>query len=203
MMIKNPIHLRLEKLASWQLKLFMVCLCERMYPNFALYCQQMNSSDDKIYKAIIDLNWESMLVKNVKINFDGQLEKLEEIIPSVDDNSPYSVYPAIDACEALSELVHSYLSGEQLVEHAIAVSRISLKTIIELESAKTGNDLSENELKEYQPILDELDVQWEIYRVLKNEKNQDLELIKGLKNDLREEQISNIGVFLSSQTEKR
>ncbi|WP_392553533.1 YjaG family protein [Orbus wheelerorum] len=202
-MIKNPIHLRLEKLASWQLKLFMVCLCERMYPNFALYCQQMNSSDDKIYKAIIDLNWESMLVKNVKINFDGQLEKLEEIIPSVDDNSPYSVYPAIDACEALSELVHSYLSGEQLVEHAIAVSRISLKTIIELESAKTGNDLSENELKEYQPILDELDVQWEIYRVLKNEKNQDLELIKGLKNDLREEQISNIGVFLSSQTEKR
>ncbi|WVD67536.1 DUF416 family protein [Orbus wheelerorum] len=203
MMIKNPIHLRLEKLASWQLKLFMVCLCERMYPNFALYCQQMNNSDDKVYKAIIDLNWESMLVKNAKINFDGQLEKLEEIIPSVDDNSPYSVYPAIDACEALSELVHSYLSGEQLVEHAIAVSRISLKTIIELESAKTGNDLSENELKEYQPILDELDVQWEIYRVLKNEKNQDLELIKGLKNDLREEQISNIGVFLSSQTEKR
>ncbi|WP_392563265.1 YjaG family protein [Orbus wheelerorum] len=202
-MIKNPIHLRLEKLASWQLKLFMVCLCERMYPNFALYCQQMNNSDDKVYKAIIDLNWESMLVKNAKINFDGQLEKLEEIIPSVDDNSPYSVYPAIDACEALSELVHSYLSGEQLVEHAIAVSRISLKTIIELESAKTGNDLSENELKEYQPILDELDVQWEIYRVLKNEKNQDLELIKGLKNDLREEQISNIGVFLSSQTEKR
>ncbi|WP_392563130.1 YjaG family protein [Orbus sturtevantii] len=197
-MIKNPIHLRLEKLASWQLKLFMVCLCERMYPNFALYCQQMKSTDDKIYKAIIDLNWESLLIKNVKINFDGQLEKLEAIIPSVDENSPYSVYPAIDACEALSELVHSYLSGEQLVEHAIAISRISLKTIIELESAKTGDDLSENELKEYQPILDELDLQWEIYRLLKNEKNQDLELIKGLKSDLREEQISNIGVFLSN-----
>jgi len=202
-MIKNPIHLRLEKLSSWQLKLFMICLCERMYPNFALYCEQMNNSDDKVYKTIIDLNWESLLVKNAKINFDGQLEKLEEIIPSVDDNSPYSVYPAIDACEALSELVHSYLSGEQLIEHAIAVSRISLKTIIELESAKTGNDLSENELKEYQPILDELDIQWEIYRVLKNEKNQDLELIKGLKIDLREEQISNIGVFLSNQTEEK
>lgn len=198
-MIKNPIHLRLEKLDNWQLKLFMVCLCERMYPNFALYCEQTECPDSKMYKSILELNWESLLVKNAKINFDSQLEKLEEIIPTVDEQSPYSVYPAIDACEALSELLHSYLSGEALVEHAVAISQISLKTIIELENAQNGDNLSEEELKKCQPVLDELDIQWEIYRLLKNEEQHNLALIKGLKNDLREESISNIGVFLSNQ----
>lgn len=196
-MIKNPIHLRLEKLANWQLKLFMLCLCERMYPNFVLYCQQLDNTNYTVYKSIIELNWESLLVKNAKINFDSQLEKLEQIIPNLDDDSPYITYPAIDACEALSELIHSYLSGEQLVEHAIAISKISIKTIIELEEAQTGNRLNDNDLKEYQPVLDELDLQWEIYRLLKDQQDHNIELIKGLKSDLREELSSNIGVFLS------
>ncbi len=30
-MLQNPIHLRLEKLESWQHVTFMACLCERMY----------------------------------------------------------------------------------------------------------------------------------------------------------------------------
>ncbi len=34
-----------------------------------------------------------------------------------DDFDLYGVYPAIDACVALSELIHSRLSGETL-EHA-------------------------------------------------------------------------------------
>ncbi|MCO6561065.1 MAG: DUF416 family protein, partial [Gilliamella sp.] len=38
-MIKNPVQLRLEKLPQWKQRLFMVCLCERMYPNFVFYCQ--------------------------------------------------------------------------------------------------------------------------------------------------------------------
>ncbi|RKS85906.1 hypothetical protein DES39_1323 [Orbus hercynius] len=196
-MIKNPIHLRLEKLATWQLRLFMVCLCERMYPNFALYCRQTDSEAATKYQSILALNWETLLVKKSKINFDSQLEKLEEIIPSVNEQSPYSIYPALDACEALSELLHSYLSGEELVKHAIAISQISLKTIVELEMAKNDNNLTQAALEKCQPVLDELDIQWDIYRLLKDEEQLNITLIKGLKNDLQEEPISNIGVFLT------
>lgn len=39
-MLQNPIHLRLERLESWQHVTFMACLCERMYPNYAMFCQQ-------------------------------------------------------------------------------------------------------------------------------------------------------------------
>ncbi|XKM13631.1 DUF416 family protein [Orbaceae bacterium ac157xtp] len=195
-MIKNPIHLRLAKLDIWQLRVFMAVLCERMYPNFVLYSKQIESEDYKVFKSVLDLVWESMITRKAKINFDNQLEKLEEIIPTVSDESLYTIYPAIDACQGLVELLHAILSGEE-VERAIDISQISLKTIIELEEAKLGNPLSEDELKNFEPVADELDFQWEIYRLLLSEENYNIELIKGIKEELREELISNIGVFLS------
>jgi uncharacterized protein YjaG (DUF416 family) len=48
--------------------------------------------------------------KDSKVNFDNQLEKLEEIIPSADDFDMYGVYPAIDACIALGEITSGTFS---------------------------------------------------------------------------------------------
>lgn len=197
-MIKNPIQLRLEKLAEWQLKTFMACLCERMYPNYAFFCEQTEFTSSNRFRVILDLVWESLLVKNAKINFESQLEKFEAIIPEIEQFESYSVYPAVDACQALGELLHAYLSGDE-VEHAIKISDISLTTVATFEMTQLGQEMSEEELKTLPAILDELDSQWEIYRLLKEEKDPNIELIKGLKQDLREDGMSNIGVFLSKQ----
>ena len=196
-MIKNPVQLRIEKLALWQQRLFMLCLCERMYPNFVFYAkQQQNEEDAKSYKKILDLMWESLLVENVKINFDLQLEKLEVIIPIITEDSPYIIYPAIDACQALSEVLHSYLTGE-VTEHAAKVSSISATTVAEFEMTKSNIILSEDEQQTLPSVIDEFDFQWEIFRILRDENNDMIDLIKGLKADIRESAISNIGVFLS------
>ncbi|OCG24323.1 hypothetical protein A9G22_04170 [Gilliamella sp. App2-1] len=196
-MIKNPVQLRVEKLPQWQQRLFMVCLCERMYPNFVFYCQQQQNDDDaKSYKKILDLVWESLLVEDVKINFDLQLEKLEAIIPIVTEDSPYMVYPAIDACQALGEVLHSYLSGE-IAEHTAKVSSISATTVAEFEMTKTNVTLSEDEQQNLPSVIDEFDLQWELFRLLRDQNNEMIELIKGLKAEIRAEGISNIGVFLS------
>ncbi|MCX8575336.1 MULTISPECIES: YjaG family protein [unclassified Gilliamella] len=197
-MIKNPIQLRMEKLPEWQQRLFMVCLCERMYPNFVYYCKQVdNQEDSKNYKKILDLIWESLLVYDVKINFDLQLEKLEAIIPVFTNESPYMVYPAIDACQALSELLHSYLSGD-IAEHTAKVSSISATTIAEFEMTKENILLSEDEQQQLPSVIDEFDLQWKIFRLLRDEKNEMEDLIKGLKAEIRTSQMSNIGVFLSN-----
>lgn len=184
-MLRNPIHLRLEKLESWQHVTFMACLCERMYPNYQMFCQQSEFTDAKVYRSILDLVWETLVVKDSKINFDNQLEKLEEIIPSADDFDFYGVYPAIDACIALGEVVHAKLSGETL-SHAIAVSETSIRTVAMLEMTQAGREMSEEELKELSSIEEEWDIQWEIFRLLAACEERDLELIKGLKSDLRE-----------------
>lgn len=177
-MLRNPIHLRLEKLASWQHVTFMACLCERMYPNYWAFCQQTSFGDGQLYRRILDLIWETLVVKDAKVNFDSQLEKLEEAIPSAEDYDLYGVYPAIDACVALSELLHSRLSGETL-EHAIAVSESSITSVAMLEMTQAGREMTDEELKMNLAVEEEWDIQWEIFRLLSASEERDLELIKG------------------------
>ncbi|MDU8923444.1 DUF416 family protein [Pasteurellaceae bacterium LIM206] len=192
--MRNPIHKRLENLAGWQHMTFMACLCERMYPNYQLFCQVTEQPQQaKLYHNILNLVWEFLTVKGTKINFENQLEKLEHIIPDVNDYTFFGVVPASDACEALSELLHSIIAGSTL-EQAIRISRISLQTIVSMLETQQDNELSEQDLKESEDIQRELDVQWQIYRSLKETEKHDVKLISDLRNELRESRISNIGI---------
>lgn len=196
-MLRNPIHKRLENLQSWQHLTFMACLCERMYPNFQLFCQiteQENHS--KLYHNILNLVWEMLTVKDARINFDHQLEKLEQIIPDVNDYDFFGVVPALDACEGLSELLHGIIAGSTL-EQAVKVSQLSLQTIISLLEMQQDSTLSETELKQNAEIEQELDIQWQIYRSLKECEERDIELILELKNAIQNEGISNIGIEIN------
>ena len=192
--MRNPIHKRLENLESWQHLTFMAALCERMAPNFKLFCQMNElSAEAKTYQNILNLVWEYLTVKDAKINFENQLEKLETIIPDVNDYESFGVVPALDACQALAEILHAIIAGETL-ERAVEISLISLGTVTSLLETETGQDWSESELKESEDIQAELDVQWQIYRLLKECEKRDIELILDLKNEIRAEGISNIGI---------
>ncbi|EGF19285.1 MULTISPECIES: YjaG family protein [Haemophilus] len=192
--MRNPIHKRLENLESWQHLTFMAALCERMAPNFKLFCQMNELSvESKTYQNILNLVWEYLTVKDAKINFENQLEKLETIIPDVNDYDSFGVVPALDACQALAEILHAIIAGETL-EKAVEISLISLGTIRALLETETGRDWSESKLKENEDIQTELDVQWQVYRLLKECEKRDIELILALKNEIRTEGISNIGI---------
>ncbi|HDR1335762.1 TPA: DUF416 family protein, partial [Pasteurella multocida] len=72
--MRNPIHKRLENLETWQHITFMACLCERMLPNFQLFCQVVEQEENgKLYQNILNLVWEHLTVKGAKINFENQL----------------------------------------------------------------------------------------------------------------------------------
>lgn len=192
--MRNPIHKRLENLESWQHLTFMAALCERMAPNFKLFCQMNElSAEAKTYQNILNLVWEYLTVKDAKINFENQLEKLETIIPDVNDYESFGVVPALDACQALAEILHAIIAGETL-ERAVEMSLISLGTVTSLLETETGRDWSDSELKESEDIQTELDVQWQVYRLLKECEKRDIELILALKNEIRTEGISNIGI---------
>ncbi len=46
---------------------FMACLCERMYPNYAMFCKQTEFGDGLLYRRILDLIWETLTVKDAKV----------------------------------------------------------------------------------------------------------------------------------------
>ena len=191
-MMRNPIHKRLENLATWQHLTFMACLCERMYPNYHLFCEITEQPQNaKVYHNILNLVWEYLTVKEANINFENQLEKLENIIPDVNGYDFYGVVPALDACEGLAEVLHTIIAGASL-EQAVKVSQLSLGTVASYLETEYDRTLSEVELKESDLIQQELDVQWQLYRALKEAERHDVELISDLKNALREEAVSNI-----------
>lgn len=192
--MRNPIHKRLEHLESWQHIAFMLCLCERMYPNFQNFCHFTEQSESaKRYHTILNLVWEYLTVKGVKINFESQLEKFETVIPDINAYDFYGIYPAVDACEGLAELLHSIIAGSTL-EQAIKISQLSLKTVATLLEAENQRELSENELKQSEVIQEELDIQWAIYRALNQAEERDINLLLELKNEIREQLVSNIGI---------
>ena len=137
--------------------------------------------------------WEHLTVKGAKINFENQLEKLETVIPDVNQYQFFGVLPALDACEGLAELLHSIIAGSTL-EQSIKLSQLSLQTITTMLETEHEREFSEQELKNTQDIEQELDLQWQIYRVLNDCETRDTDLILDLKNELRLEGISNIGI---------
>lgn len=192
--MRNPIQKRLEHFETWQHLAFMLCLCERMYPNFQLFCQIYGKEQDsKVYSNILNLVWEYLTVKGTKINFESQLEKLEAIIPNIHEYDSYGVFPAADACEALSGVLHTIISGASL-EQAISLSKLSLQTVVALLETEQDRTFDTSELKQLEEIQQELDVQWLIYRSLNEAEERDIELLRELKNELRREPISNIGI---------
>ncbi|KDM91985.1 YjaG family protein [Photobacterium galatheae] len=195
-MLKNPIQLRLEKFESWQYLTFMASLCERMYPNYAFFCRETGFADPQPYRLILDSVWEILTVKNAKINFERQLEKLEEMVPAADDHDLYAVSPAIDACVALSDLLHALLDRDQIPEIALSISALSVETVANLEEAQTGEAITDENQKENQAVCEEWDVQWAIFRALKDAESRDIELIKDLRRELRDPCVSNIGIAL-------
>ncbi|ARC91108.1 hypothetical protein B6A42_01735 [Vibrio coralliilyticus] len=195
-MLQNPLQLRLEKLEPWKQITFMACLCERMYPNFAMFCESTEFAEPRIYRDILDSIWEQLTVKSAKVNYERQLEKLEEIIPSSEDFDFYGVYPAIDACIGLSTLLHGLLDRDDLFESMQKISQQSVQTVAQLEEAQTGLEITNDNQKDNEAVCEEWDVQWAIFRPLKDAQERDIELIKDLRFELREDGISNIGVSL-------
>jgi len=195
-MLKNPVQLRLEKLEPWQHLTFMVSLCERMYPNFALFCEETEFAEAQKYRIILDSIWEILTVKSAKINFENQLEKLEDLVPSANDFDIYAVNPAIDACVALADLLHAMLDRDLMLETVNKLSSLSAETVADLEFAQTGVEITDENQKESEAVCEEWDVQWAIFRALKEAEKRDIELIKSLREELRDEPVSNIGIEL-------
>lgn len=195
-MLKNPIQLRLEKLEPWQQMTFMAALVERMYPNFALFCQQTEFTDPQQFRQLLDPIWEVLTVKNAKVDFELQLEKFEPLVPLAGDYDLYLVYPAIDACVALSTLLHCMLDKEGTLESALEISQQSVQTVVQLEQAQHGTDIDNDNQKSSEAVCEEWDVQWEIYRALREVEERDIDLIRGIRNEIRQDGVSNLGLSL-------
>lgn len=145
---------RVRELEGWQAVAFSAALLERMLPNYQLFCELMNFGDAVQYRNTLNNIWDSLSHPKSKINFAVQLEKVESAVPDASNFDNFGVYPAIDACIAMSATIQLILKED--LQGAVVVSKLSQGGVEAYIEASSESALQNTEIKAH-PLM-----QWEI-----------------------------------------
>ncbi|REL37205.1 YjaG family protein [Thalassotalea euphylliae] len=195
------IRLPLAKLSLWQQTAFCCALLERMLPNYAMFSQAAEFGDVNVLRNQLDLIWQRLDSKQkVKLNFDAQLEKLEEQIPDPEAFDFFGVFPALDVCMALMSLLQALQSKD--AQEFANVSRLSHNSVsyyVELLLVEESDDaddelsISQQQLNQH-PLMEwELATQNELFDFLK-QAPENKNTCQQAKAMVLEEGLSNLGI---------
>ena len=193
-MFTEPLFRRLRKLTPWQQTLFCTAMVERCYPNFHLFCEETEFVKPVQFQKILDLLWESLSTAKSKIRFTLQVEKVQVLLPEIDDYDFYGVYPAQDAVVMLESAINSILYVPE--EEVVHTSKASLGSVAMLAELQAGQELSEEQLSENESMQEELEIQWELLKSIEAEETGNHTFARELRDEIREVGVSNIGVGL-------
>ncbi|TKB45493.1 DUF416 family protein [Thalassotalea mangrovi] len=131
----------LKRLTLWQLTAYSAALIERMLPNYQMFSEAAEFGDAKLLRNQLDLVWQRLAQPQFKLNFTVQLEKLEEVIPNVEDFDFFGVYPALDTCMALGSLLQGMQDKDfQTLNNVALLSKGSVSYYLELMLAQEQAD---------------------------------------------------------------
>ena len=175
----------------WQPLCFAAATVERMYPNFVLFDEVSEGQSAKVFRIALDLVWELLTTDQAKIDFVKQYDKLEEVTPDPDNYDFYGVWPALDACVALSTLLECCAGQDECKVGAfIRLSKATIEAYIET-SGFEGNPETHPLIEDHRAFCQELDC----LLAAQAPKNSVIKSVKDLVSSLP---VSNIGLDLSA-----
>ena len=187
---------RLGNLNRRQQLAFMAALCERLMPNYTLYAQMTEQGDAQGLRVILDLVWEALLVRDARIDFARQAEKLAEMEPPADDDS-FGARRAVETVVALSALLDA-LQGEAAdASHEVSqVSRNGVQAFIEMTEGSDEDDAERNatRIRQHPLMNEEFDFQQAVLERAERELERDT--LKALRRFGRNNGVSNLGLSL-------
>lgn len=182
---------QVRQLEGWKAVAVAATLCERMMPNYQLFCEASEFSDGKIARNCLDLVWEWLAAPQSRINFGVQLENLQDVIPDPQLFDFFGVYPALDAAMSIFATVQLILGEDK--EGAVVVSKLSQGSVETYLQYTQQRELTSREMREDPLMQWELAFQADLLGALtKNQSRK--ELARQLKHMAKEEGMSNIGI---------
>jgi uncharacterized protein len=197
---KTGFFKRLKALTLPQKTLFAVALCQRMYPNYRLFSEVCEFGDAKVLDTVLNLLWQKQYDNKLKLNIDIYLERLEENTPEPANYDAYGVYPALDAVVALSSLLGALQS--KVEEDIVNISKLSSSTVANYIEAISQQELEgvidEEALDDFifkHPVMEEeRELQASLLEIIEEQPKITAELVKGLRKDIIDAAVSNIGI---------
>lgn len=162
-----------------------------MLPNYALFSEVCDFGDVKVLQSALELVWSSSAGHLQKVDFEKQLDKVEQVTPRFDDFDSFGVRPAADACVGLTMLLE-VCAGQQPLDLA-SLERLYLSTIdAYLELLDLPADAEEHPLEiDAKTFFKALREQLEASECSRSD------LVKGQKQFARELGVSNIGIDIT------
>lgn len=191
---------RLKALSLPQKQLFAIALCQRMLPNYQLFSEVCEFGDPQVLSTALELLWQSQYDKKAKYNLDVHLQRLDENTPEPADFEAYGVYPALDAVVAISTLMAAI--GAKTEDDIINISKLSSGTVASYIEATideaVAEKMNEKALDDYiyahEVMQEEKELQGMLLDIIEANPSITPELVKGLRKDIIESGVSNIGI---------
>jgi len=194
------IQLPFAQLSHWQQIAFSSALLERMLPNYQMFSESRQFGEYALLRNQLDLVWQWLDKNNqTKINFNAQLNKLEEQTPDPEKFDSFGVFPALDACMAMMSLLQLMQSNGKDKDHddIHSVSRLSHNSVsyyVELLLIDAGaTDVQASDIAEHPLVAWEKETQNELFDFLKfaAENKRSCQLAKTM---VLSEGLSNLGI---------
>jgi hypothetical protein len=187
---------RLKALELEQKKLFAIALCQRMYPNYQLFSEVCQFGDPQVLDTALNLLWQSMYDKKLKLNIDIYLERLDLNTPEPSDFDAYGVYPAMDAAVALTSLLSALQS--KVEDDIINISKLSSSTVANYIEATVEEEMEEQTLDDFifnhEVMLEEKELQSSLLDIIEANPKITADFVKALRKEIIESGVSNIGI---------
>ncbi|MCW4152967.1 YjaG family protein [Halomonas sp. 18H] len=183
---------RLQALPPRGQQAFMAALCERLVPNYALYAETSGHGDPQALRAILALVWEQLSVKEARIDFERQAEKLAELEPPAEDDS-FGARRALEAVVALSSLLDT-LRGDApgSILEVSRTSRGGVRAFIELTEGEEDAEKLAQLAREHPLMIEENDFQDAALEAAQARLDKDA--IKAMRTLGRNDGVSNLGL---------
>jgi uncharacterized protein YjaG (DUF416 family) len=179
---------------------FACALMQRMLPNYQLFSQANGFGDGVAAQATLNLIWEWCMSPKNKFNAAVQLEKLEEIIPDVENFDNFGVYPALDYCMALSSMLLSFSNEHDKV--AVTIAKLSQGSVEAFILATAENELDNQQIKQ-DPLMEyEIETQLSLLEYCRSNKITK-DFVKELRADIVAQAISNLGLSADDISAKK
>lgn len=184
-------------------------LCERMVPNYDLFYQVTGFGDPKPLHSALNACWDWVWQgKKVKVNFSRWQEKVDDVTPSEHGHDMLGVYPAMDACTAVSTLLQGLIDNSSA--ELVSVAKISQASVAKFLELTEGAELEPQErrklLRDHELTQYEIEVQQAVLNYLETissaHPQPSKELVQQVRGMARDEGISNIGVSVEELEER-
>ena len=182
-------------LKDWQLVAFCAAVSERMFPNFALFSRLLEFGDAQKMRQILDAVWDHLNNTGAKMNFEVQLDKVEDNIPDLTEFDMYGAIPAQNAVVALFSTLNTVLASD--AGEVINISHLSREVVADFVELNADDQLSDDELVRYinthDLMLQEDEFQSVILEILQDDISRGAAL-KELRELAHNDGYSNIGI---------